>query len=207
MESKVVVELKEIKKEFPGVMALDRVNMKICSSSIHALVGENGAGKSTLMKILSGTYANYGGSIGIDGQEVHMRNEKDAFALGISIVAQELNCVPELTIAQNLFLGREPLKHKIFLDQRERTRRTQELLTMMGLDYKPETKMEALSVAQRQMIEILKALSRNSRVIIMDEPTSALTNAETVLLFKKIKELKEMRVAIRTTCEPGVKAN
>lgn len=195
MEGKTVVELTDIRKEFPGVVALDQVNMKIHSSSIHALVGENGAGKSTLMKILSGTYANYGGSVWIEGQEVHMKCEKDAFALGISIVAQELNCVPELSIAENLFLGREPLKNKLFLDKKERKKKTQELLTMMGLDYAPETKMSELSVAQRQMIEILKALSRNSKVIIMDEPTSALTNAETVLLFKKVRELKEQGIA------------
>ena len=110
MEQKALVELRDIRKEFPGVLALDHVNMTIRSGSIHALVGENGAGKSTLMKILSGSYTNYGGQILCDGEEIHLKSEKDAFRYGISIVAQELNYVEEMTIAENLFLGREPLK-------------------------------------------------------------------------------------------------
>ena len=108
VENKVIVELKNIRKEFPGVLALDQVNMKIREGHVHALVGENGAGKSTLMKILSGTYQNYGGQVLLNGNEVHLRSQKDAFENGISIVAQELNYVPELTIAENLYLGREP---------------------------------------------------------------------------------------------------
>lgn len=195
MERKVVVELKDIRKEFLGVVALDQVNMKIHASSIHALVGENGAGKSTLMKILSGTYSSYEGNVLCEGKEVHMKCEKDAFNLGISIVAQELNCVPELTIEENLFLGREPIKNKCFIDKKERSRRTKELLEMMGLDYDSSAKVSTLSVAQRQMIEILKAISRNSKVIIMDEPTSALTNAETVIFFHKVKELKAQGIS------------
>lgn len=110
MDGKVIVELKEIRKEFPGVVALDQVNMKIREGSVHALAGENGAGKSTLMKILSGTYTNYGGEVLIDGKTVHMKSEKDAFANGISIVAQELNYVAELSIAENMYIGREPKK-------------------------------------------------------------------------------------------------
>ena len=106
MEQKALVELRDIRKEFPGVLALDHVNMTIRSGSIHALVGENGAGKSTLMKILSGSYTNYGGQILCDGEEIHLKSEKDAFRYGISIVAQELNYVEEMTIAENLFLGR-----------------------------------------------------------------------------------------------------
>ena len=195
MEKSILVELKNIRKEFPGVLALDDVRMKIRSHTVHALVGENGAGKSTLMKILSGTYTNYGGHILRDGKEIHMKSEIDAFHYGISIVAQELNYVPELTIAENLFLGREPVRAKFFIDKKERNQDTGKLLEMMGLDYHPEEKMVNLSVAQRQMIEILKALSRNSKVIIMDEPTSALTNAETRIFFQKVKELKENGIA------------
>ncbi len=195
MSKDVVVELKSIRKEFPGVVALDQVDMKIRQSSIHALVGENGAGKSTLMKILSGTYSSYEGNVLVEGKEVHMKSEKDAFNLGISIVAQELNCVPELTISENLFLGREPVKNKLFIDKKERLTKTKEYLEMMGLDYSPNAKVGTLSVAQRQMLEILKALSRNSKVIIMDEPTSALTNAETVIFFKKVKELRDKGIA------------
>ena len=195
MESKVIVELKNIRKEFPGVLALDQVNMKIRAGHVHALVGENGAGKSTLMKILSGSYQNYGGQVLLDGKEVHLRSQKDAFENGISIVAQELNYVAELTIAENLYLGREPKRSGLFIDHKQRLRDSQAMLDMMGLDYGPETKMGSLSVAQCQMVEIIKALSRNARVIIMDEPTSALTSQEAEILFAKIRELKQKGIA------------
>lgn len=195
MERNTIVELKNICKEFPGVVALDGVNMKIKSFSVHALVGENGAGKSTLMKILSGTYTSYGGAVLCEGTEIHMKSEKDAYAYGISIVAQELNYVPELTIAENLFLGREQTKGKLFLDKKERKKQTRELLKIMNLDYEPDEKMGNLSVAQCQMIEILKAISRNSKVIIMDEPTSSLTSAETGVLFRTVQKLKETGIA------------
>ena len=195
VEDRVIVELKDIRKEFPGVLALDRVNMKIRAGRVHALVGENGAGKSTLMKILSGTYQNYDGAILLDGREIRQKSEKDAFGNGISIVAQELNYVAELTIAENLYLGREPKRGRIFVDHRQRQKDSQAMLDLMGLDYSPQTKMGSLSVAQCQMVEIVKALSRNARVIIMDEPTSALTNQEAEILFAKIRELKEKGIA------------
>lgn len=195
MEKEAVVELRQIRKEFPGVVALDNVNMKIYPAEIHALVGENGAGKSTLMKILSGTYCNYEGSVMCGGKEIHMKSEKDAFKYGISIVAQELNYVAELSIAENLFLGREQQKRKVFLDKKERIKETKRLLDDMGLDYDPKEKMGNLNVAQRQMIEILKSLSRESKVIILDEPTSALTSKESEILFAKINELKKKGIA------------
>lgn len=195
MEREAIIELKNIRKEFPGVVALDGVNMKIHSSAVHALVGENGAGKSTLMKILSGTYTSYGGSVLCGHEKIHMKSEKDAFQYGISIVAQELNYVPELTISENLFLGREDIKGGFFLNKEERRRKTGELLASMELGYDPDAKMADLNVAQCQMIEILKAISRNSKVIIMDEPTSALTRNETSVFFKKVKDLKEKGIA------------
>lgn len=195
MEQKVIVELKNIRKEFPGVVALDEVNMQIKTGSIHALVGENGAGKSTLMKILSGTYENYDGEILYEGTRVHFNSEKDALNKGISIVSQELNCVPELTIAENLFLGREPTTIYGFVDRKLRRKKTKELLEYMDLDFDPDTKMGSLSIAKKQLIEILKAISRNSKVIIMDEPTSALTNIEAEMLFTKIKELQKKMIA------------
>ncbi|WP_334196086.1 sugar ABC transporter ATP-binding protein, partial [Muricomes intestini] len=191
VKEETIIELKGIRKEFPGVVALDNVNMMIKESKVHALVGENGAGKSTLMKILSGTYTNYEGSVVCEGKEIHIRNEKEAFDYGLSIVAQELNYVAELSIAENLFLGREQKKGKLFLDKQKRLEETKRLLTDMGLDYDPAEKMGNLNVAQRQMIEILKAISRNSKVIIMDEPTSALTSKESELLFSKVNELKQ----------------
>ncbi len=191
MDKSVLVELKDIRKEFPGVVALDQVNMKIYAGRIHALVGENGAGKSTLMKILSGTYQNYDGNILVGGKTVHLKNEKDAFSHGISIVAQELNYVAEQTIAENLFLGRAPKKAGLFIDAKKRNEETARLLQLMKMDYSPETPMGKLSVAQKQMIEILKSISRNCNVIIMDEPTSALTSKETEILFDNIRRMKE----------------
>lgn len=133
MDQKTVVELRNIRKEFPGVVALDQVNLQLKTASIHALVGENGAGKSTLMKILSGTYTNYEGAVLVNGQEIHMKSERDAFEHGISIVSQELNFVPEMTIAENLYLGREPLKRGFLLNQKERSRKAAELMRMIGL--------------------------------------------------------------------------
>lgn len=195
LDGKVIVELKNIRKEFPGVVALDQVNMQIREGSVHALAGENGAGKSTLMKILSGTYTSYEGEVIIDGTPVHMKSEQDAFRNGVSIVAQELNYVAELTIAENMYIGREPKKGKWFVDAKQRLTNCRELLEMMGLDYDPNEKMGNLSVAQRQMIEIVKSLSRNARVIIMDEPTSALTSKEAEILFRKIGELKKKGIA------------
>lgn len=195
LKDDVIVELSEIRKEFPGVIALDKVNMKIREGHVHALVGENGAGKSTLMKILSGTYLNYGGEILIRNKKVKFKGQKDAFAAGISIVAQELNCVGERTIAENLYLGREPLKFGKIVDKKKRYEDTKKYLDFMGLDYDPNEKMDKLSVAQKQMVEIVKAISRNSKVIIMDEPTSALTNKEADVLFDKIKDLSEQGIA------------
>jgi len=192
----VIVALKDIRKEFPGVVALNQVNLTLRAGRVHALVGENGAGKSTLMKILSGTYANYDGEIMLDGAPVRFAHERDALDKGIAIVPQELNPIPEMTIAENIFLGREPMKRKGIINIKERSRLTGELLTMLGLDYDPETKMWELSVAQRQMVEIIKAISRNSRVIILDEPTSALTALETSYLFRQMERLKEKGLAL-----------
>jgi ABC-type sugar transport system ATPase subunit len=195
VKNDVVVELKDIRKEFPGVVALDRVNMKIKAGRVHALVGENGAGKSTLMKILSGSYGQYEGQIILDGEVTFFRSEKDALNKGIAIVSQELNYAPELTITEHVFLGREITDRFGFLRKKEMIRKTKEFLSYMNLDYDPETPMKKLSVAQRQMIEILKAISRNGRIIIMDEPTSALTSVETEIFFDKVKQLKENGIA------------
>ena len=192
----VIVELKNIRKEFPGVVALNQVNLTLRAGRVHALVGENGAGKSTLMKILSGTYASYEGEVFIGGQSVHFQHERNALDSGIAIVPQELNPIPEMTIAENIFLGREPMKHKGIIDRKKRSQLTKECLATLELDYDPETKVRALSVAQRQMVEIIKAISRNSRVIILDEPTSALTDVEARYLFTQIEQLKQKGIAI-----------
>jgi ABC-type sugar transport system ATPase subunit len=195
MNTETIIELKNIRKEFPGVVALDNVSMTISKSSIHALLGENGAGKSTLMKILSGTYSSYEGRIIYQGKPLTLHSTKDAFDLGISIVAQELNFFPELSIAESLYLGREPQKIPGIIDFNERNRLTKKWLDFMGLDYAPHCKVGRLSVGQKQMVEIMKAVSRDCSVIIMDEPTSALTNVETKILFSQIQELKQKGIA------------
>ncbi len=195
-ENDVIVELKSIRKEFPGVVALNRVSLTLRAGRVHALVGENGAGKSTLMKILSGAYSSYEGEVWVGGRQVHFQHERNALDMGIAIVPQELNPIPEMTIAENIFLGREPLRMKGVVNLKERSRKARECLSALGLDYDPEMKMWQLSVAQRQMVEIIKAISRNSRVIIMDEPTSALTGVETRYLFDQIAQLKSRGIAI-----------
>lgn len=195
--SEAIVKLENIRKEFPGVVALNNVNLSLFPGRVQALVGENGAGKSTLMKILSGTYKSYDGDVRLNGKVVHFHSEKDALDHGISIVSQELNSVPEMTIAENIFLGREPMKWKgSILDKKERSIKTAEFLSCLGLNYDPEAKMAELSVAQRQMVEIIKAISRQSRVIILDEPTSALTELETKFLFEQIRSLRDKSMAI-----------
>lgn len=191
-----IVELKNIRKEFPGVVALEGVNLSLKSGSVHGIVGENGAGKSTLMKILSGTYSSYEGQLFFQGKEVHLRNESDALSLGISIVPQELNPVPELSIAENVFLGREQQKIRGIFNRKTCLSETSVLMSRLGLNYDPATKMRNLSIAQKQMVEIIKAISRNSKVIIMDEPTSALTSIETKHLFTQIQSLKQQNIAI-----------
>jgi ABC-type sugar transport system ATPase subunit len=191
MEWKPLIEIKKIRKEFPGVVALNDVSMTICAASVHALVGENGAGKSTLMKILSGAYSSYDGEIIYKGRAITFHSTRDAFDHGISIVSQELNFFSNLTIAESLYLGREPQKAPGIINFKERAALTKKWLSFMNLDYDPNIKVGALSIGQKQMLEILKAVSRSCDIIIMDEPTSALTNIETRNLFEKIRELKK----------------
>ena len=191
-----IIEMKNISKQFPGVKALDNVSFKLEKGSIHGLVGENGAGKSTLMKILSGTYAHYEGQVFYNGELIHFANEHDALKAGIAIVPQELSFVPELTVEENIFLGREPLKKGGILDKKRRFKSAQHLIKSFDLQFDPCVKMKELSLAQRQMIEIIKAISRNATVIIMDEPTSALMDTEVEQLYHHIHQLKSKDVSI-----------
>lgn len=187
------LEIEHVSKSFPGVKALDNVSLKVRPGSVHALAGENGAGKSTLMKIINGIYkADPGGEIRIDGKSVQIRDPIEARRLGISMIFQELNYVPELTVEENLFLCREPMKGvgKAFLDKRAAHRQACELIEREGFHYNPKTKMKDLSVSDIQMIEILKAVSCDASLIIMDEPTSAITDKEVEILFAKIKQLQ-----------------
>jgi len=192
---KFIVELKHITKEFPGVKALDDVQFNLRQGEVLAFLGENGAGKSTLMKILSGVYAKDSGSIKIDGKEVEHMSPTKAQELGIAIIHQELNMCSHLTVAENIFLGREMTKSGV-LSTREMNRMAAEVLKRLKININPETIVGSLPVSKQQMVEIAKALSVNARILIMDEPTSALTSAEIEELFRIIHQLKREGCAI-----------
>jgi len=184
-----LLKVSGISKSFPGVKALQDVEFELNSGEVLALVGENGAGKSSLMKILSGIYSKDAGTIVLDGQEVDIDSPKTAQALGISIIHQEMNLMPHLTVAQNIFIGREP-RAGVFVRERLLNKNAGELLARLGIDLDPQALIEGLTVAKQQMVEIAKALSFEARVLIMDEPTSALTATETETLFSLIEGLK-----------------
>jgi ABC-type sugar transport system ATPase subunit len=189
--------MKNITKEFPGVKALDNVQLKIKPGTVHSLMGENGAGKSTLMKILIGIHPPTKGTIVYKGKEVEMKNTNQALNMGISMIHQELSPVLHRTIMENIWLGREPVKGPLRLvDHKKMYEDTKELLKDLDLDIDPREKMANLTVAKMQMIEIAKAVSYNSDIVIMDEPTSALTDKEVNHLFKIIERLKNQGTAI-----------
>jgi inositol transport system ATP-binding protein len=181
--------MRNIVKTFPGVKAVDNVTLNVRPATVHALVGENGAGKSTLMKVLAGEHEADTGEIFLNGQKVEIKNTQDAFDIGISTVYQELNLVNEMTIAENMFLGREPSK-SIFIDDKFINQDSKKYLNNVGLSYDPETKLGDLSVAAQQMVEIAKGINRGSKLIVLDEPTSAITEAEVATLFNLVNELK-----------------
>ena len=188
---KTILEMIDIKKSFSGIYALSGINFSLEMGEVHALLGENGAGKSTLIKVLGGIYKPDSGTIKINGQEVEINGVSDAQEKGIGIIHQEIVLVPYLTVAQNLFLGRE-IKTKFgTVDMRETNRRAGEMLANLGVNIHPDTLVESLTIAQQQMVEIAKALSINARVLIMDEPTSALTAKEIDELFRIIRRLKD----------------
>jgi ribose transport system ATP-binding protein len=191
-----LILMEGIDKSFPGVHALNQCRFELHSGEVHALVGENGAGKSTMMKILSGIYKKDAGRILFKSKEVDIPNPGAAQHLGISMIHQELNLMPHLTVAQNIFIGREPRKSSFLLDEKEINDKTQQLLEMMHLKLNPRTRVGDLTVATQQMVEIAKALSFNSEVLIMDEPTAALTESEIAELFRIIRQLKEKGVGI-----------
>ncbi len=194
----VLLRMEGISKSFPGVNALNQCKFELRSGEVHALVGENGAGKSTLMKVLAGVYHRDSGHIFYKGEEVDIPNPRAALQLGISMIHQELNLMPHLTVAQNIFIGREPRNKTIpfFISDSEINQKTEQLFSHMHLKLDPTTKVGNLSVAKQQMIEIAKALSYNAEVLIMDEPTAALTEAEIDELFRLIRELRDKGVGI-----------
>ena len=185
-----------IEKSFPGVKALSNIDFSVRKGTVHALCGENGAGKSTLMKIIMGLYKADKGQIFIDEKPVDIRNPIQAREKGISMIAQELNYVPELSVEENLFLGRLPVNKFGKVYWKQVRKEAQQFLREEGLPYSPTQKLKTLTVSDIQMLEIIKAVTNNAQIIIMDEPTSSITEREVQQLFKKIEELKAKGVAI-----------
>ena len=194
--SEYILEMKNIVKEFPGVKALKGVNLQVRPGTVHTLMGENGAGKSTLMKCLIGIYKATSGEIIFDGKKVNFAGPTQAIKAGISMIHQELSPVPERPVCENLWLGRLPMKNAVMVDHAKMRKSAQELFDRLGLDLDPDEKMGNLTVAKMQMVEIAKAVSYDSKVVIMDEPTSAITESEVEHLFRIIEDLKKKNVAI-----------
>ncbi len=191
----VILTMKGIDKSFPGVHALDHVDFEVRKGEVHALMGENGAGKSTLMKVLTGIYTKDSGSITFEGKEVEFKNTREAQDAGIVIVHQELNMVGDLTVAQNIFIGREP-KKGIRIDDKKMIEDSKALFDELHIDINPRDKMSDLTVGKQQMCEIAKAISHKAKVIIFDEPSAALTEKEIADLFVIIRDLRAKNLGI-----------
>ena len=191
-----ILEMKHITKEFPGVKALDDVSFKVESQQIHCLVGENGAGKSTLMKVLSGVhpYGSYEGEIFLNGELQKFKNTHDSEEAGIAVIYQELALVPEMTVYENVFLGHE-LRKGLQVDINETIKQTVEILGKVRLDVNPATEIKDLGIGKQQLVEIAKALSRNARLLVLDEPTSALNETDSENLLDLLRELKQQGVS------------
>lgn len=196
-DKELMLEMRKISKSFPGVKALENVNIKAYGGEVLALLGENGAGKSTLMKILSGVYTKDEGQIFIAGKEVEVQGIKHAEQLGVTIIHQELSVLHNLTVGENIFLGNEKFdKYTRKINKKELRERSIRFLEQIGCNIDPDTKVSDITVGEMQMIEIAKALTKNSSIIIMDEPTTALTDVETKKLFEVIRKLKDKGIAI-----------
>ncbi|MCR4909413.1 MAG: sugar ABC transporter ATP-binding protein [Lachnospiraceae bacterium] len=191
----VILEMKEIDKSFPGVHALDHVSFDVKCGEVHALMGENGAGKSTLMKVLTGIYSKDSGSIIFDGKEIEFHSTREAQEAGIVIVHQELNMIGDLTVAQNIFIGREP-KKGFRIDDKKMIEDSKALFDRLKIHIDPTEKMSELTVGKQQMCEIAKAISHNAKVIIFDEPSAALTEKEIEDLFAIIRDLRSQNLGI-----------
>ncbi len=191
----VILTMKGIDKSFPGVHALDHVDLEVRKGEVHALMGENGAGKSTLMKVLTGIYHKDSGTITYEGKEVEFSNPREAQDAGIVIVHQELNMMGHLTVAQNIFIGREYMKGKL-IDDKRMNEEARKLFDQLGIDIDPTETMSRLTVGKQQMCEIAKAISHEAKVIIFDEPSAALTEAEIEELFKIIRDLRAKQMGI-----------
>ncbi|MHB9296251.1 ribose transport system ATP-binding protein [Pillotina sp. SPG140] len=196
MGENILLEMDHIKKEFPGVLALKDVSFNLKAGEVHALLGENGAGKSTLIKILGGIYSSDGGAIRINGKLAPIGSVHDAHANGISVIHQELVLVPHMTVAENIYLGRELVSPNKTVDFKRMNAEVKKILDSFELDIKPDEEISALTIAQQQMVEIIKALSFNARILVMDEPTSSLSEKDVGFLFDTIRKLKKNNVGI-----------
>lgn len=187
-----ILEMDKITKEFPGVKALDQVSFNVKKGEVHALCGENGAGKSTLMKILSGLYptGTYSGDIRVNGEKKEFLSIKNSEEAGIAIIYQELALIPQMSVAENLFLGNEPLKHG-YIDSNKLFKESIYWLEKVGLDIKPNAKISSLGIGQQQLIEIAKALAKKADILILDEPTAALTDSEVAILMNILERLRQ----------------
>ncbi len=188
--SDVILKMKNINKSFSGVQALKNAALELKSGEVHALMGENGAGKSTLMKILTGIHKRDSGEIVVFGQQVEFEAIKESQEMGIAIIHQELNMMKDLTVAQNIFIGREPKKMGIFIDDGKMERDSRKLLDYVGVKISPKERLGDLTVGKQQMVEIAKAISLDSKLLVLDEPTAALTSVEVDELFRIMNELK-----------------
>ncbi|MBV9273852.1 MAG: sugar ABC transporter ATP-binding protein, partial [Verrucomicrobia bacterium] len=195
-ETEYVLEMENISKAFPGVRALSNVQLRVRKGTVHGLMGENGAGKSTLMKCLIGIYVPDSGTITLKGEKLHITSTHYALSKGISMIHQELCPIPEMTVAENIYLGREPMNWCGLVDMPKMNGMTSELLDRLHIKIKPTARMRELSIAQSQLVEIAKAVSYDADLIIMDEPTSAITEAEVDSLFSIIRSLKDHGRAI-----------
>ncbi|HXH62471.1 MAG TPA: ATP-binding cassette domain-containing protein, partial [Fimbriimonadaceae bacterium] len=189
------LEVTEVTMQFPAVRALDGVSLAFEPGEVHGIVGENGAGKSTLMRILSGLQVPTSGSVHIEGDVVRLHGVRHALSLGIAMIHQELQVIDDLSVAENVFLGSEP-KRSGLVDRKKMHHDTQALLDRVGASFSPATGVEDLSIAEKQLVEIAKALSYNAKTLIMDEPTAVLTDKETDALFKLIADLRAEGVTV-----------
>ena len=196
MDQDVLLQMTEISKTFPGVKALDKVSLTVHRGSVHALMGENGAGKSTLMKCLFGVYSKDGGHIYLEGKEINFKNSREALDNGVAMVHQELNQALKRSVMDNIWLGRYPTVGGLFVNEKKMYKDTMAIFEELGINVDPRRIMSTMPVSQRQMVEIAKAVSYNSKVIVFDEPTSSLTEEEVEHLFKIINMLRDRGVGI-----------
>jgi ribose transport system ATP-binding protein len=192
----VLLEMNHVRKEFPGVVALRDVSLELRAGEVHALLGENGAGKSTLIKVLGGIYTANSGEIRINGKPVSIHSVQDAHHNGISVIHQELVLVPHMTVAENIYLGREPTRGDRTVNFKKMNAEVKSILDSFELEIRPDEEVNSLTIAQQQMVEIIKALSFNAKILVMDEPTSSLSEKDVGFLFDTIRKLKTQEVGI-----------